>query len=152
MDVGNLNSNREALGETCLEDERESDDVIAQVHHRIAERRVPGRISSQLLQSRLEAREVGKLPDANRIESEIDSQRFESAVGPTGSVLSVPLVEPGPLPEGPEAEHTPRKQQCIVTNAEHALSARWVGKNGDECQCNCGNADQRTAHRLSAGV
>src|SRR6266576_320865 len=126
--------------------------MVPQIHDRVAKRRIPRGISGQRLNSRLQRAEAGKLLDADRIESEVDAEWLESAVGPAGSVLPIALVEPGPLPESPEAEHASRKHQSIVTNAQHALSARWIGENGDDCQCNCGNADQRTAHRLSAGV
>ena len=98
----------------------------------------------------LETREVGELLYADSVEVEVDAERLERAVRTTGRVKPVALVERGPLREGPEPEHPSRQNLCVVADAEHALSSCWWGNNGDEGQCQCGYADQTTAHKFSA--
>ena len=152
MDVGNLNADREPLGKARLENEWKRHNMVAQVNHGIPEGCVPCRIAGESLNSELQAPQIRELLHANGIESEVDAEWLECAIGATGSVLAVALVEPGPLTESAKTKHPSRKHQGIVTNTEHALSARGVGENRDDCQCYGGNADQRTAHRLSADV
>jgi len=151
LHVGNLNADRESLAEAGFEHKRECGDVIAEIHHRVAKRGEPGRISGELLKSCLEAGEIGELPHPNRVEREIDTERLQSAIRAARGVLAEALVEPGPLSQSAEAKHASRKHQRIVTNTEHALRGGGVGENRDDCQCQSGNADQRTTHRLSAG-
>jgi len=117
LHVRNVNSKREAIRESRLEDERESRDVIAQSHLGVPERRIPVRVAGERLKSGLEARQVGELPYADSIESEIDAEGLQRAGWTAGRVQAVALVERRPLPNGPKPQHTPGKHQGVITYA-----------------------------------
>jgi len=63
----------------------------------------------------LERGEVRKLFDADRIERKIHTEWLERAVRSTRRILSVTLVEPGPLTKCSEAKHSAWQHQRIIT-------------------------------------
>src|SRR5712671_4767588 len=148
--VWNQYRERDAVGESQIEDDWIRRDAIAQVHLRISKCRGPVRIACQIAKPALESGEIGELSHTDRVECEVDSEGLQRAVGPTRCVHAVALIEPCPVSNEPQPENSPRQHQGVVTDTEHALSVCGWGKNGDESECYCGNADQTTAHRFSA--
>src|SRR6266550_252565 len=99
--VGNQYCERDAVGESQIEDNGIRRDAIAQDNLRVSESRVPVRIARQQLKSTLKRCEIRELFHSDRVECEVDSEGLECSVGTTRRIHTVTLVETSPLANGP---------------------------------------------------